>query len=225
MATRLADWRDDGGRLQLELQPVRWALRLLEGGACDSLTALCVVRSADGRWLAGRRADWVSVWARRWALGRRRRGRPRREPRAHALARAPGGVGARARAPLGRGARRASERHDDADRAGDRPGGRRARPGRRARRMGLVAARTSDDWPADTDERLKLTRVDAVRLGPCDADRAGHAGAAQPAVAARVLRQVLLVVVLGVEELGRVHDLGRDVAVAGLAQLRLVHLA
>jgi 8-oxo-dGTP diphosphatase len=69
MATRLADWRDDGGRLQLELQPVRWALRLLEGGACDSLTALCVVRSADGRWLAGRRADWVSVWAGRWALG------------------------------------------------------------------------------------------------------------------------------------------------------------
>jgi ADP-ribose pyrophosphatase YjhB (NUDIX family) len=69
MATRLVDWRDEGGRLQLELQPVRWALRLLEGGASDSLTALCVVRSADGRWLAGRRAGWVSVWAGRWALG------------------------------------------------------------------------------------------------------------------------------------------------------------
>jgi 8-oxo-dGTP diphosphatase len=69
MATRLVDWRDDGGRLELELQPVRWALRLLEGGASDSLTALCVVRSADGRWLAGRRAGWVSVWAGRWALG------------------------------------------------------------------------------------------------------------------------------------------------------------
>jgi 8-oxo-dGTP diphosphatase len=69
MATRLVDWHDDGGRLRLELQPVRWALRLLEGGACDSLTALCVVRSADGRWLAGRRAAWVSAWANRWALG------------------------------------------------------------------------------------------------------------------------------------------------------------
>jgi 8-oxo-dGTP diphosphatase len=69
MATRLVDWSDEGGRLQLELQPVRWALRLLEGGASDSLTALCVVRSADGRWLAGRRAGWVSVWANRWALG------------------------------------------------------------------------------------------------------------------------------------------------------------
>jgi 8-oxo-dGTP diphosphatase len=28
-----------------------------------------VVRAADGRWLAGRRAGWVSTWANRWALG------------------------------------------------------------------------------------------------------------------------------------------------------------
>jgi 8-oxo-dGTP diphosphatase len=69
MATRLVEWSEERGRLRLELQPVRWALRLLEGGASDSLTALCVVRSADGRWLAGRRAGWVSVWANRWALG------------------------------------------------------------------------------------------------------------------------------------------------------------
>jgi 8-oxo-dGTP diphosphatase len=69
MATRLVGWSDENGRLQLELQPVRWALRLLDGGASDSLTALCVVRSSDGRWLAGRRAGWVSVWANRWALG------------------------------------------------------------------------------------------------------------------------------------------------------------
>ena len=53
----------------LELQPSRWALRLVEGNACDSLTALCVVRAEDGRWLAGHRADWVSTWAGRWALG------------------------------------------------------------------------------------------------------------------------------------------------------------
>jgi 8-oxo-dGTP diphosphatase len=69
LATRLAGWREDGGRLVLELQPSRWALRLVEGNACGSLTALCVVRAADGRWLAGRRADWVSSWAGRWALG------------------------------------------------------------------------------------------------------------------------------------------------------------
>src|SRR5690606_12045988 len=34
-----------------------------------SLTALCVVRSEDGRWLAGRRAAWLASWAGRWALG------------------------------------------------------------------------------------------------------------------------------------------------------------
>ncbi len=33
------------------------------------MAALCVTRSADGRWLAGRRAPWVSSWAGRWALG------------------------------------------------------------------------------------------------------------------------------------------------------------
>jgi ADP-ribose pyrophosphatase YjhB (NUDIX family) len=68
MATRLVAFEVDGERLRLELQPVRWALRLLDD-ASDSLTALCVVRSEDGRWLAGRRAAWVSTWASRWALG------------------------------------------------------------------------------------------------------------------------------------------------------------
>jgi 8-oxo-dGTP diphosphatase len=69
VATRLADWHAEPERLLLDLQPSRWALRLVEGDASDSLTALCVVRRADGRWLAGRRADWVSTWAGRWALG------------------------------------------------------------------------------------------------------------------------------------------------------------
>jgi len=68
MATRLVAFEADGEGLRLELQPVRWALRLLDD-ASDSLTALCVVRSEDGRWLAGRRAGWVSTWANRWALG------------------------------------------------------------------------------------------------------------------------------------------------------------
>jgi 8-oxo-dGTP pyrophosphatase MutT (NUDIX family) len=68
LATRLVNWHAHDGGLRLELQPVRWALRLLDD-ASDSLTALCVVRTADGRWLAGRRAAWVSTWAGRWALG------------------------------------------------------------------------------------------------------------------------------------------------------------
>jgi ADP-ribose pyrophosphatase YjhB (NUDIX family) len=56
-------------RLALELQPVRWALRLNPEDAVQSMSALCVVRAADGRWLAGRRAGWLASWAGRWALG------------------------------------------------------------------------------------------------------------------------------------------------------------
>jgi ADP-ribose pyrophosphatase YjhB (NUDIX family) len=55
--------------LELELQPMRWGLRLNEGDALDSISVQCVVRDADGRWLAGRRAAWVATWAGRWALG------------------------------------------------------------------------------------------------------------------------------------------------------------
>jgi ADP-ribose pyrophosphatase YjhB (NUDIX family) len=69
LATRLVSWRAEDDGLALELQPIRWAMRLVEGHASDSLTALCLVRAEDGRWLAGRRAGWVSTWAGRWALG------------------------------------------------------------------------------------------------------------------------------------------------------------
>ena len=41
----------------------------MEGDASLSVAALCVTRAADGRWLAGRRAPWLSSWAGRWALG------------------------------------------------------------------------------------------------------------------------------------------------------------
>ncbi len=69
LAARLAGFQADGGRLRLACEPARWALRLLPGGAAQSLSAVCVVRSADGRWLAGRRAAWLATWADRWALG------------------------------------------------------------------------------------------------------------------------------------------------------------
>jgi ADP-ribose pyrophosphatase YjhB (NUDIX family) len=69
VAARLVDYRQDSGELALELQPLRWALRLVPGDASASVAAMCVTRSADGRWLAGRRAQWVSSWAGRWALG------------------------------------------------------------------------------------------------------------------------------------------------------------
>jgi ADP-ribose pyrophosphatase YjhB (NUDIX family) len=69
LAARLVAHRVGGGVLELDLQPTRWALRLVEGDASSSLAALCVIRDADGRWLAGRRAPWLSSWPGRWALG------------------------------------------------------------------------------------------------------------------------------------------------------------
>jgi 8-oxo-dGTP diphosphatase len=70
LAARLAGFHERDRGLALELQPSRWALRLVEGvEAVAPLTALCIVRSEDGRWLAGRRAAWLATWAGRWALG------------------------------------------------------------------------------------------------------------------------------------------------------------
>jgi ADP-ribose pyrophosphatase YjhB (NUDIX family) len=68
LAARLVGWEAHADRLELELQPMRWSLRLVEHTEL-SLSVLCVVRAADGRWLAGRRAGWVATWAGRWALG------------------------------------------------------------------------------------------------------------------------------------------------------------
>jgi ADP-ribose pyrophosphatase YjhB (NUDIX family) len=69
LSARLVAHAEEGGRLLLELQPARWALRLVEGDASSSMAALTVTRDADGRWLAGRRAAWLSTWPGRWALG------------------------------------------------------------------------------------------------------------------------------------------------------------
>jgi 8-oxo-dGTP diphosphatase len=69
VAARLLDYRQGEQGIEMELQPLRWALRLVAGDASESMAALCVTRAADGRWLAGRRAPWVSSWAGRWALG------------------------------------------------------------------------------------------------------------------------------------------------------------
>jgi ADP-ribose pyrophosphatase YjhB (NUDIX family) len=69
LAARLANWEATPDALELELQPSRWSLRLTPMPENHSLSVLCIVRSAEGRWLAGRRADWVATWAGRWALG------------------------------------------------------------------------------------------------------------------------------------------------------------
>ena len=67
LAARLAGFRAGDG-LELELQPMRWSLRLGDD-ALSSISVQAVVRDGDGRWLAGRRAPWVATWAGRWALG------------------------------------------------------------------------------------------------------------------------------------------------------------
>jgi len=69
LAARLADFSAQDGRLRLQLQPLRWALRLTPDQAARSFSVLCLVRAADGSWLAGRRASWLASWAGRWALG------------------------------------------------------------------------------------------------------------------------------------------------------------
>lgn len=69
LAARLAGFDAGDERLYLELQPVRWAVRLVREHAARSLSVLCLVRAADGSWLAGRRAPWLATWAGRWALG------------------------------------------------------------------------------------------------------------------------------------------------------------
>jgi 8-oxo-dGTP diphosphatase len=68
-AARLVDFETTPDRLSLVLQPARWSLRLVPAGAAQSLSILCLVRDTDGRWLAGRRAQWLASWAGRWALG------------------------------------------------------------------------------------------------------------------------------------------------------------
>jgi ADP-ribose pyrophosphatase YjhB (NUDIX family) len=69
LAARLASFETGADRLCLQLQPVRWAVRLVSEHAARSLSVLCLVRAADGSWLAGRRARWLASWAGRWALG------------------------------------------------------------------------------------------------------------------------------------------------------------
>ncbi len=68
LAARMHELTVGESGIDMVCQPMRWSLRLLDDAA-DSLSALCVVRDADDRWLAGRRAEWVASWPGRWALG------------------------------------------------------------------------------------------------------------------------------------------------------------
>jgi 8-oxo-dGTP pyrophosphatase MutT (NUDIX family) len=69
LSARLISFEADADALSLELQPLRWSLRLNPLDASQSVAAMCVVRASDGRWLAGRRAAWLATWPGRWTLG------------------------------------------------------------------------------------------------------------------------------------------------------------
>jgi 8-oxo-dGTP diphosphatase len=69
ISTRLAGWRCDRERLELELQEAPWSARLLEGDKHGSAAVVCLVRRSDGAWLAGRRAEWLAIWPGEWMLG------------------------------------------------------------------------------------------------------------------------------------------------------------
>src|SRR5579872_2608993 len=61
-SARLVSFETSADRLVLELEPIRWALRLDRTDAAQSMAANCVVRAHDGRWLAGHRAPWLATW-------------------------------------------------------------------------------------------------------------------------------------------------------------------
>lgn len=69
LAARLASFEHHDEGLRLELQPARWSLRLVGSTVAQTVSVLCVVRDAEGRWLAGRRAPWLASWTGRWTLG------------------------------------------------------------------------------------------------------------------------------------------------------------
>ena len=53
VGARLVGHASTARSLTLEIQPIRWAMRLNARDAALSMAALCVTRAANGRWLAG----------------------------------------------------------------------------------------------------------------------------------------------------------------------------
>jgi 8-oxo-dGTP diphosphatase len=69
LAARMVGFEQHAEGLRLDLQPARWSLRLIGSQETRSVSVLCVVRDAEGCWLAGRRAPWLASWTGRWTLG------------------------------------------------------------------------------------------------------------------------------------------------------------
>ena len=68
VSARLASFDASGDALAVGLQSSPWSARLLSDKH-GSFAVVCLVRSRDGRWLAGRRAPWLAIWPGVWMLG------------------------------------------------------------------------------------------------------------------------------------------------------------
>ena len=156
VAARLVGYEEDDGRHRDRAAAAALGAAARAGDASHSVAALCVTRSADGRWLAGRRAPWVVLVGRALGAGRGRRGRPRREPGGHARARAARGVVGRR--PSACAARRCCGCRTGWSCSSGRRGWPRARSRRdarpRARRVRVVAARDRRRGPPEAGEAL-----------------------------------------------------------------------
>src|SRR5712691_2778837 len=83
----------------------------------------------------------------------------------------------------------------------------------------LAGNRTTNDVPAAMDwSRPTVVWIEVLFRGHRGADRAAHAGAAEPAIAHRVLGEILLMIILGEIERRRVADLGGDGSVTFRSQ-------
>ena len=68
VSARLAAFDATPDRLAVDLQRSPWSARLLDDKH-GSFAVVCLVRSHDGQWLAGRRAPWLAIWPGVWMLG------------------------------------------------------------------------------------------------------------------------------------------------------------
>src|SRR5262245_13745238 len=78
-----------------------------------------------------------------------------------------------------------------------------------------------DQAPPSRKRRLRFLRRPSGR--DAGTDRTAHASSCDPAITGRVLRQILLMIILGKEKFGRIDDLRRDVTVALVGQRFCIH--
>src|SRR5262249_1765208 len=84
------------------------------------------------------------------------------------------------------------------------------------------------DWKRGQHEQasgVSTTGAGSIGAGFGKSDRAAHTRATEAAVAAGILREILLVVILGVVKVWGRQDFGGDATVSGPIELLLKHLA